>query len=116
MREVFLQEALTARILRSISRGVSRQLFIIDRLSATTFFHERKAPDELSTPDAFVLIRFLSAMVVFVIALTLLIKGSSGPMSAQQAPTQQERQFENRIAKHVPLEVKQRKGEELERP
>jgi len=51
-------------------------------------------------------------MVVFVIALTLLIKGSSGPMSAQQAPTQQERQFENRIAKHVPLEVKLNKEKE----
>lgn len=56
--------------------------------------------------------RFLFGMFVLGLALTLLIKGGFGPISAEQSPTQQERQFENRIAKHVPLDVKLTKAKE----
>lgn len=50
--------------------------------------------------------RLIFASLVLTIAITLLYRGASGPISAQQSQTQQERQVENTIPKHVPLEVK----------
>jgi hypothetical protein len=63
-------------------------------------------------PTLFLLTRFLFAMVVFAIALTLLIKGASDPISAQQPAAAQERKIENTIPKHVPIDVKITKEKE----
>src|ERR1041385_3770551 len=54
------------------------------------------------------LFRLLFASLIVAIALVLLFKGASGPMNAQQ----QERQIENLIPKHVPIEVKLTKEKE----
>src|ERR1043165_508315 len=57
--------------------------------------------------------RLLFASLVLAIVLVLLYKGASGPMSAQQSPpSQQERQLENTIPKHVPISVKITKEKE----
>ncbi|SRR6266446_208518 len=57
------------------------------------------------------LFRLLFASLVLVIALMLLYRGASGPTSAQQSQPQ-ERQIENTIPKHVPLDVKLTKEKE----
>ena len=57
------------------------------------------------------LFRLLFASLVLVIALVLLYRGASGPTNAQQS-TPQERQIENTIPKHVPIEVKITKEKE----
>jgi hypothetical protein len=63
-------------------------------------------------PTFSLLTRVLFAMVVFAIALTLLIKGASGPINAQQSEVAHERQIENTIPKHVPIAVKITKEKE----
>jgi len=50
--------------------------------------------------------------VVLAIGLLLLFNGASVPISAQQSASQPERQVENLIPKHVPLEVKLSKEKE----
>lgn len=57
------------------------------------------------------LFRLVFALLVLVTAFVLLFKGASGPTSAQQ-PQPQERQVENTIPKHVPLDVKLTKEKE----
>lgn len=51
------------------------------------------------------LFRLFYAALVLAFGLVLLFKGASGPSSAQQSQPQ-ERQVENTIPKHVPLDVK----------
>jgi hypothetical protein len=59
------------------------------------------------------LFRLLFASPMVAIALVLLYKGASGPINAQQSPSaQQERQVENMIPKHVPIDVKITKEKE----
>jgi hypothetical protein len=59
------------------------------------------------------LFRLLFASLVLVIALVLLYRGASGPTRAQQSSaSQQERQIENTIPKHVPSDVKITKEKE----
>lgn len=57
------------------------------------------------------LFRLLFASLVLTIALGLLYRGGSGPINAQQSQPQ-ERQIENTIPKHVPLDVKITKEKE----
>jgi len=57
------------------------------------------------------LFRLLFAALVVVIALMLLYRGASGPTNAQQSQPQ-ERQIENTIPKHVPIDVKIAKEKE----
>lgn len=55
----------------------------------------------------------LLASLILSDALLLLLKGASGPISAQQSPSaQQERQIENTVPKHVPLDIKVTKEKE----
>jgi len=56
------------------------------------------------------LFRLTFAALVLTIALVLLYRGASGPTNAQQPL--QERQVENTIPKHVPIEVKLTKEKE----
>ena len=57
--------------------------------------------------------RLFMASLILAIALGLLYKGASGPTKAQQSPaSQQERQIENTVPKHVPLDIKIRKEKE----
>lgn len=57
--------------------------------------------------------RLLSASLILMFALALLYKGAAGPIKAQQSPSaQQERQIENTIPKHVPLDIQIRKEKE----
>jgi hypothetical protein len=57
--------------------------------------------------------RLLSALLILMIALALLYKGASDPIKAQQSPSaQQERQMENTVPKHVPLDIKVTKEKE----
>lgn len=59
------------------------------------------------------LFRLLLASLILCLALLLLLKGVSGPTSAQQSSApQQERQIENTLPKHVPLHIKIRKEKE----
>lgn len=59
------------------------------------------------------LFRLVLTCLVLAIGIVLLFKGASDPISAQQSPTsQQERQIENTIPKHVPIEVKLTKERE----
>jgi hypothetical protein len=59
------------------------------------------------------LFRLLLLSLILAIALLFLLKGVSGPISAQQSPaSQQERQIENTLPKHVPLDIKIRKEKE----
>ena len=59
------------------------------------------------------LFRILFVSLVLAIGLVLLFKAPSGPISAQQpSASQQERQVENTIPRHVPLEVKLSKEKE----
>jgi hypothetical protein len=59
------------------------------------------------------LFRLLFALLVFSIALVLLYRGASGPTNAQQSQSSpQERQIENTIPKHVPIDVKITKEKE----
>jgi hypothetical protein len=55
--------------------------------------------------------RLVFASLILAIGLVLLFKGASGPMNAQ-SPSPQERQVENTIPKHVPLDVKLTKEKE----
>ncbi|MFZ0749919.1 MAG: hypothetical protein WAM70_11215, partial [Pyrinomonadaceae bacterium] len=57
--------------------------------------------------------RLLSASLILMFALALLYKGASDPIRAQQSPhAQQERQIENTVPKHVPLDIKVTKEKE----
>jgi hypothetical protein len=57
--------------------------------------------------------RLLSASLILLLALVLLYKGASGPTKAQQPPSaQQERQIENTVPKHVPLDIRVTKEKE----
>jgi hypothetical protein len=59
------------------------------------------------------LFRLIFASLVLAAAVVLLFKGASSPTSAQQSPaSQQERQIENTIPKHVPLDIKIKKDKE----
>lgn len=59
------------------------------------------------------LFRLLLASLILAIAPVLLYKGASGPTKAQQSPSaQQERQIENTVPKHVPLDIKITKEKE----
>src|SRR3954466_16023850 len=57
------------------------------------------------------LFRLLFASLILAVALLLLYRGASGPTNAQQSQPQ-ERQVENTIPKHVPLDVKLTKEKE----
>ena len=56
--------------------------------------------------------RLLFATFILAIALVLFYRGASGPTNAQQSAPPQERQVENTIPKHVPLDVKLKKEKE----
>lgn len=58
------------------------------------------------------LFRLLFASLVVTVALLLLFKGASVPITAQSPASQQERQIENKVPKHVPLDIKIRKEKE----
>ncbi len=58
------------------------------------------------------LFRLLFASLVLTVALVLLFKGASVPITAQSPASQQERQIENKVPKHVPLDIKIRKEKE----
>jgi hypothetical protein len=59
------------------------------------------------------LFRLLFASLVLATAVVLLFKGASDPIHAQQSPSaQQERQMENTVPKHVPLDIKVTKEKE----
>ena len=57
--------------------------------------------------------RLLSVSLILMFALALLYKGASDPIKAQHTPSgQQERQIENTVPKHVPLDIKISKEKE----
>ena len=59
------------------------------------------------------LFRLLFALLILTFALVLLFKGVSGSINAQQSTaSDQERQIENLIPKHVPIDVRIRKEKE----
>jgi|ERR1044072_643035 hypothetical protein len=58
------------------------------------------------------LFRLLFASLVVTVALLVVFKDGSVSITAQSPASQQERQFENTIPKHVPLDVKIRKEKE----
>jgi hypothetical protein len=58
------------------------------------------------------LFRLIFASLIVAIAVVLLYRGASGPINAQQPATVPERQIENTIPKHVPIDVKITKEKE----
>jgi len=58
------------------------------------------------------LFRLLFASLVATVALLVLFKDASVPITAQSPASQQERQIENKVPKHVPLDIKIRKEKE----
>lgn len=66
-----------------------------------------------SLPKLTPILRLLSASLILTIALALLYKGASVPIKAHQSlSAQQERQVENTVPKHVPLDIRVTKEKE----